>query len=161
MRILSLLKASLIAALVFALAWVRMPLSLIHLGFIARIFLGYGLLILLLSLLIGAPVVLIIDKLRIGRWWSYTGIAATTGAVLPAILVPYRQTEDVFNPFSLVFSPWTRNGPGFVESIPASPLDYVGSIAFGAIVGGTLGITFWYFYSRSAHPKNRLERSRV
>jgi hypothetical protein len=160
MRILSLLKASLVAALLFALSWVRMPLSLTHLGFIVRIFLGYGLLILLLSLLVGAPVVLIIDKLRIGRWWSYTGIAATIGAVLPAILVPYRQTGDVFNPFCLVFSPWTRNSPGFVGSIPASPLDYVGSISFGTIVGGALGITFWYFYSRSARPNNRFQRSR-
>ena len=146
----SLCKASLAAAVVFAIAWIRVPLSRGQLSSVFGIFMGYGFLIFMLALLIGFPLILIIEKYRLGRWWCYATVAATLGAALPAVVVQVTSAESDgrSNPFALVFSPWTRNSPGFVGDIPASILDYAGSIAFGAIVGGTLGIAFWYFYSR-------------
>jgi len=53
-----------------------------------------------------------------------------------------------------VFSPWTRDSPG-IDSFPLSSNEYLGSIAFCAIVGGALGFAFSYFYARASHPNNR------
>jgi hypothetical protein len=111
-------------------------------------------LIALLSLLIGFPLVLILKKVHLGRWWSCTLGATAIGAALPAVLTyhPMLNGDEIQNPFSLVFSPFTRDRPGFVETIPFSSIDYLGSISFGAIVGGALGIAFWHFYSRGTSP---------
>lgn len=146
----ALLKSSLLASLVFTLAWIRWPLSrsLVNL---AGIFLGYGVLITIFTMIIGIPIVLLLERLRAGRWWAYLLGAAAIGAVLGSILSthPSGGIDDIQNPHAITFSPWTRNAPGFVDDTPLSSKDVVGSIVFGAIVGGALGISFWYFYSRS------------
>jgi fructose-specific phosphotransferase system IIC component len=48
----------------------------------------------------------------------------------------------------VTFSPWNRDVPGFIDGIPSSHADFAGSLAFGAIVGGVLGLAFWYFYKK-------------
>jgi hypothetical protein len=78
----SLVKASAVAALVFALAWIRQPLPASTLVSTVRLFIGFGCVFAILSLLIGLPFVLIIEKCRIGAWWSNTIVAAVTGALL-------------------------------------------------------------------------------
>jgi hypothetical protein len=144
----SLLKASVVAAAVFAVAWIRIPHLASGLGSIVRIFIGYGILIVILSLVIGFPLARLAEKFRLIRWWSSTTVAAVTGASLPAIFTQYESD----NPFAVTFSPWTRNSPGFADNIPLSPIDFVGSVVFGAIVGAVLGLAFWYFYSRASRP---------
>ena|SRR5579862_8368141 len=146
----ALLKSSLIASAVFALAWIRWPLSRSPVNLIG-IFLGYGILITMFSLIAGIPIVLLVVRLRAGRWWVYLLAAAAVGAVLGSVLSthPSGGIDDIQNPHAITFSPWTRNAPGFVDDTPLSSKDLVGSIVFGAIVGGALGISFWYFYSRS------------
>jgi hypothetical protein len=152
----SLLKASVVAAAVFALAWIRIPRLPSGLGSIVRILIDYGILIIIFSFVIGFPLARILEKYRLIRWWSSTGVSATVGALLGGIFT-YRSSlgpDKVENPFALTFSPWNRNAPGFTDNIPYSQADFVGSVAFGAIVGAVLGIAFWYFYSRGTRPTN-------
>ena len=146
----ALLKSSLLASLVFTVAWIRWPLSRLLVN-LAGIFLGYGILITIFTMIIGIPIVLLLERLRAGRWWVYLLGAAAIGAVLGSILSthPSGGIDDIQNPHAITFSPWTRNAPGFVDDTPLSSKDVVGSIVFGATVGGALGISFWYFYTRS------------
>ena len=60
--------------------------------------------------------------------------------------------DGIPNPRSLSFSPWNRRFPGIIDNVPLSQADFVGSVAFGAIVGAALGLAFWYFYSRDSRP---------
>jgi hypothetical protein len=155
------LKSSLIASAVFAAAWFRAPPTRI-LG----IFLFYGILITILSMVIGLPLALLIERVRIGRWYSYLTVAVATGALVGGILSSHpttcvepfaengEQETCVENPHAITFSPWTRSEPGFAESPPIQWSDYEGTIAFGAVIGGVLGISFWFFYSRSRPSKN-------
>src|ERR1700723_64913 len=155
----ALLKSSLLASLVFMLAWVRWPLSRSPVN-LAGIFLSYGILITIFSMVLGLPLARLIERLKIGRWWSYLACATATGALLGAILssrpscaasIPGsgEQESCVENPFAITFSPWTRSQPGFAgENPPIHWNDYIGTIAFGAVIGGVLGISFWFFYSR-------------
>lgn len=152
----ALFKSSLIASAVFAAAWVRVPLTTM----IVRYFFSYGVLITVFSMVLGFPLALLIERLKIGRWWSYLVLAAAAGALLGAILSSHpivechavtgsgEQETCIDNPFAITFSPWTRSQPGFAENPSIQWNDYIGTIAFGAIVGGVLGISFWYFYSR-------------
>jgi hypothetical protein len=150
----SFLKASAVAAFAFALAWIRQPLAASALGSTVGLFLGFGCLFVILSLLIGLPLALIIERCRIGRWWSYTLVAAATGALLAAGF-GHRPIGEVQNPHGgLVFSPWTRDRPG-IDSFPLSSTEYMASITFCAVVGSILGLSFWYFYSRGPRPNNR------
>ncbi len=168
MRILApLLKASIVAALVFAVAWLRIPRFTSSLERVFGIFVVYGLLIAIVSLAIGFPVASILVRYRMVRRWSSTTVGAAVGALLagtftyrpsrsPAIFPSTSDTSqmnEVENPFALTFSPWNRDVPGFTEGAPFSQADFVGSVVFGAIVGGVLGFAFWYFYShgRTAH----------
>jgi hypothetical protein len=58
------------------------------------------------------------------------------------------QESCVENPMAITFSPWTRSQPGFVGENPAIQWrDYGGTIAFGSVIGGVLGLSFWFFYS--------------
>jgi hypothetical protein len=98
-------------------------------------------------------------------------VAAATGAVLAAIFssYPHRhpmcdnasnsvQETCIENPRAvhLAFSPWTRPRPGLINYPPVAMRDFIGSIIFGAVVGGALGFSFWFFhYRRSSHPENR------
>jgi len=150
----SLLKASGIAALVFALAWIRWPFTASTLSSTVRLFIGFGFLLAILSFVLGLPFILIMEKCRIGNWWSYTLVAGATGALL-ALGFGHHNPGPVANPHGgFVFSPWTRDRPG-IDSFPVSSSEYIGSIAFCAIVGSVLGLAFWYFYSRSLRPNNR------
>ena len=80
-------------------------------------------------------------------------VAAAIGASIAALLVHISDDPvESSNPFSLVFSPWTRDEPGFVGLVPVTLADWFGSVAFGALVGGTLGLAYWYLRSRSARP---------
>jgi len=154
----ALFKSSLIASAVFALAWFRIPPTA---AMIVRSFLGYGILITIFSMVLGLPLARLIERLKIGRWWSYLAFAAATGALLGAVLSSHPgcaatpipgsgEHEDcVENPFAITFSPWTRSEPGFAgENPPIQWSDYAGTIAFGAVIGSVLGSSFWFFYSR-------------
>jgi hypothetical protein len=153
----ALFKSSLIASTVFAAAWFRVPPTA---AMIVRNFLGYGILITIVSIVLGLPLARLIERLKIGRWWSYLAFAAATGALLGAILssqpscaapIPGsgEQESCVENPFAITFSPWTRSEPGFAgDNPPIQWSDYGGTIAYGAVIGSVLGISFWFFYSR-------------
>jgi ABC-type Fe3+ transport system permease subunit len=118
----ALFKSSLIASAVFAAAWFRIPPTEI-----IRNFIFYGILITIFSLVLGLPLAWLIERLKIGRWWSYLAFAAATGALLGAILSSHPSVESraaptagsgeqetsVENPFAITFSPWTRSQPGF------------------------------------------------
>jgi hypothetical protein len=159
-----LLKASLIASLVFALAWIRWPLSASNFSFVAVIFVGYGIWVTIFAMVLGVPLARFLVRRRIRRWWSHLAVAAATGAVLAAIFssYPYRQqachTESglqetcIENPHAvhLAFSPWTRPRPGLTNYPPIAMRDFIGSIIFGALVGGALGFSFWFFHSRGS-----------
>jgi hypothetical protein len=151
----ALLKSSLIASAVFAAAWFRGP-STVVIVFV-RYFLFYGIFITIFSLVLGFPLARLIERLKIGRWWSYLALAAATGALLGAILSSHpscavpptgsgEQDACIENPFAITFSPFTRSEPGFAENPPIQSSDFGGTIAFGAVIGGVLGISFWFFY---------------
>ena len=153
----SLLKASGVATLVFALAWIRWPFTASTLSSTVGLFIGFGFLFAILSLVIGLPFVLFMEKCRIGRWWSYMLVAGATGALFASVFGHHRP-GPMENPHGgFVFSPWSRDKPG-IDSFPASSSEYMGSIAFCAIVGSTFGLAFWYFYVRTLRPNQRLER---
>ncbi len=144
----ALFKSSLIASAVFAAAWFRAPPTEI-----VRNFLFYGILITIFSMVLGLPLALLIERRRIGQWWSYLAVAMTAGALLGSILSSHPE-GGIENPFAITFSPWTRALPGFADNPPIQWKDYLGTIAFGAVVGGALGISFRFFYSRSSKTKN-------
>jgi hypothetical protein len=166
-----LLKASVIASLVFALAWIRWPLSTSNFAFVAVVFIGYGIWVTIFAMVLGFPLARFLEKRHIRRWWSHLAVAAATGAVLAAIFssYPHRhpmcdnasnsvQETCIENPRAvhLAFSPWTRPRPGLINYPPVAMRDFIGSIIFGAVVGGALGFSFWFFhYRRSSHPENR------
>lgn len=156
---LSLAQASIVAALVFALAWVRLPLSLDQLGATLRVFVLYAFWILLASGVVGGAVASLIEWLRLGSWWLYTLVASAIGALIPLLLMPRPTSPAADNPFALVFCPWTRAHPGIVDVPPVTFADYFGSAAFGGIVGSVLGASFWYFYTRGARPNKAMERA--
>jgi hypothetical protein len=130
----------------------RSPMNL------AGIFLWFGILITIFSVIIGLPLARLIERLKIGRWWSYIAFAAATGALLGAIFSSHptscgepfarngEQETCIENPHAITFSPWTRSQPIFAENPPIRWADYIGTIAFGAVIGAVLGISFWFFY---------------
>jgi hypothetical protein len=42
-----------------------------------------------------------------------------------------------------------------IDSFPRSSFEYISSIAFCAVIGGVLGLVFWYLNSRGLRPNNR------
>jgi hypothetical protein len=110
-------------------------------------------LIVILSLTLGFLLASIAAKSGMVRWWSSTAVAAAVGALLGGFFTyrpaPSNNRGEVANPFALTFSPWNRRAPGFTDDTSFSQVDFLGSVVFGAIVGGVLGIAFWYFYSRA------------
>ena len=154
----SIWKASFVGALAFALPWLR-PSHLASSGAtVLRVFLGYGVLILLLSMTVGFPFIFLAERLRIVRCWFFTLIGIVLGASLGGILTVggILTSDEVPNPFTITFSPFTRNSPGFVDNVPLSAANFVGSAGLGALVGAALGASFWFFYSRSSRPNNRV-----
>jgi hypothetical protein len=148
-------KASLVASAVFAIAWFRMPPSTM----VLRYFVGYGIFIIILSMIVGMPIVAWLVRRKTRSCWSYLAFAAATGALLGAILSSHptiscvkpetrngEQETCIENPFAITFSPWTRSKPLFAENPSIQWRDYVGTIAFGAVIGATLGLSFWFFY---------------
>jgi len=152
----SMFKASLVASAVFAIAWFRVPPTTM----VLRYFIFYGILIAILSMIVGLPIAALIERLKMGRWWSYLTFAAATGALLGALsshptlescarpVAGSGQETCIKNPLAITitFSPWTRSQPGFAGNPSIQWSDYIGTIAFGAVVGGVLGISFWFFY---------------
>jgi hypothetical protein len=65
-----LLKASVIASLVFALAWIRWPLSTSNFAFVAVVFIGYGIWVTIFAMVLGFPLARFLEKRHIRRWWS-------------------------------------------------------------------------------------------
>ena len=128
----SMLKASLVSSAVFAVAWFRMPPSTM----VLRYFIFYGILIAILSVIVGLPIAALMERLRIGRWWSYLTFAASTGALLGALsshptlgscarpVGNGEQETCIENPFAITFSPWTRSQPGFAENPSIQWSDY-------------------------------------
>jgi hypothetical protein len=118
----------------------------------------YGILIAIFSMVLGLPLARLIERLKIGRWWPYLAFAAVTGALLGAMLSSHpsctqpvlsdEQETCIENPFAITFSPWTRSQPGFAENPSIQWSDYLGTIAVGTVIGGVLGISFWFFHSR-------------
>jgi hypothetical protein len=161
----SLLKASVVGSTAFALPWLRLSHLASSGATVLRVFIGYGVLILLLSMIVGFPFVFIAERLKLVRWWFFTLMGIVLGASLGGVLtvggIVTPDPDAVSNPFAITFSPFTRNSPGFVDSIPLSAADFAGSAGLGAIVGAALGASFWFFYSRGPRPNNRFERSRV
>jgi hypothetical protein len=155
----ALAKASLVAALVFSLAWVRLPLSPGDVASIAGIFLLYAVLLLIASLVVGIPLVLFAERFKVESRFSSTLGATLVGTLVPLLIVPSPNSSGASNPFALVFSPWTRPRPGFIDEPPIVLADYVGSAVFGALIGGVLGAAFWYFRTRGARPNKALERT--
>ncbi|MGO9935589.1 MAG: hypothetical protein ACLPV8_27790 [Steroidobacteraceae bacterium] len=157
----ALLKSSLIASAVFAVAWFRVPPTA---AMILRNFLLYGISITTFSMVLGLPLARLIERLKIGRWWSYLAFAAVTGASLGAVLSSHPSCASpivsdepqacIENPFAITFSPWTRSQPGFAENPSIQWSDYIGTIAFGAVIGSVLGISFWFFYRYRARSGN-------
>lgn len=76
-----LLKASLIASLIFALAWIRLPLSASNFASVAAIFVGCGILITILAMVLGSPLVRLLERRRMNRWWSLLAAATATGCL--------------------------------------------------------------------------------
>jgi len=109
-----------------------------------------------------------LEKRRMIGWRSHFAVAAATGALLATMFSshPYKPEADcehrgtglqetcIENPraIHLAFSPWTRPRPGWIENPPIAMRDFIGSIIFGAVVGGALGISFWLFYFRNYSP---------
>ena len=145
--VVALLKASIVGAFVFAIAWVRLPL-LLSLRSIVWIFVGYGILIAIFSLVVGFPLARLMERLRVRRLLAYSLAGLVTGASIGAFFTfaPYIKKTD--NPFALTFSPWTRHSPGFADGPPYSAGDFWGTVALGAMVGSALASAYWYF-SRS------------
>jgi hypothetical protein len=152
----ALLKSSVAASAVFAAAWFRAP----PLRMIVTYFLFYGIMITIFAFVLGLPLARLIERLKIGRWWSYLSIAAVAGALLGATFsshptcpappsIASAQDTCIENPRSITFSPWTRSAPGVIDSHPIQWADYFGTITFGAVIGGVLGVSFWFFYSRN------------
>jgi hypothetical protein len=138
----------------FALPWLRLS----HLASsgvtVLRAFLGYGVLILFLSMIVGFPFVRIAERLGMVRLWFFALVGIVLGASLGGVLTvgEIATPGEVPNPFAITFSPFTRNSPGFVDNVPFSATDFAGSVGLGAIVGAALGGSFWFFYSRSSRP---------
>jgi hypothetical protein len=150
----ALFKSSLVASAVFAAPWFRVPPTA---AMIVRNFLFYGILITIFSMVLGLPLARFIERLKIGRWWSYLAFATATGALLGAILsshpscavhIPGSGETCIENPVAITFSPWTRSQPGFADDPSIQWSDYIGTITFGAVIGGVLGSSFWFFHSR-------------
>src|SRR5512147_1957481 len=77
-----LLKASVIATIVFAIAWIRIPFTASNLTVVLSTFVGYGIVIVILSMTLGYLLASIAARLRIVRWWLCTGVSAAIGASL-------------------------------------------------------------------------------
>jgi hypothetical protein len=147
---LSLVAAWLVASLAFAFAWLRFADLESSWYFVRRALNDFGILIGILLLVVGLPIAFVLSRRQLVRWWSASGLGAAFGAMLGFLTT----RGGSGNPFGLSFSPWTRNRPGFIGEfdVPWSAADTWGSVAFGVIVGGLLGLTFWYVYMRLLAP---------
>jgi hypothetical protein len=149
----ALFKSSLIAGTVFAAVWFRIPPSEI-----IRNFILYGILITIISLVLGLPLAWLIERLKIGRWWSHLAFAAATGALLGGILSSHPTVESRAS-----YPRKRRTGNERRKSLrynlfamdeiatgirwrdpPIQWSDFGGTIAFGAVIGGVLGFPFGF-----------------
>jgi len=142
----SLLAAWLVASAAFALAWLRPADPERSLYIMRHVFFDFGFMIGVLVLVVGLPAAYVLSRRRLVRWWSWTGIAAAFGGVLGYLVSQAGPIEGS----GTSFSPWNRSRPGIIGEFetPWSIADQWGSLAFGAIIGGLMGVTFWLFYMR-------------
>ena len=157
---LSLISASIVGSLAFALPWLRIAHLASSAETVLRLFLEYGIIILVLTLTAGAVMIALAKALGILRWWSCTAAGLVLGGLLggmPTVGGIMRCSDVsrssasretcVQNPFALTFSPISRDSPGFIGLTPQSPADFVGSLTLGMLVGGAIGGSFYLFYS--------------
>lgn len=159
MRILApLFKASVIAALAFAVSWIRFPHFTSSLRAAGGVFLEFVIPIVLMGLMIGFPLAAVMSKCRILRRWSSTSVGAVVGASLGFLFSygAWRGAEpgEVENPFLITFSPLHWHAPGFTYGIKFTTADLIASVSLAAAVGAVLGFSFWYFYSHAAFGRN-------
>jgi hypothetical protein len=154
----SLMAAWVVGSLTFALAWVRFSDWESSSYVVGHTLVEYGTMIGMFVIAVGLPLAFIASRLQFVRWWSAAGIAAVFGALL-GHWATAGDSEEIVD-FS--FSPWHRSSPGYIRDYvaPGTAADVWGSVAFGAIVGGLMGLTFWYFYARLLRPNKSLERTR-
>ena len=154
MRILvPLLKASVIAAFVFAISWIRFPLFALSLKNAGGILVAFGIPIAIMGLIVGFPIAVVMSKCRILRWWSTTSVGAVVGASL-GFMFSYGawhgpEPGGVENPFMFTFSPLHWHAPGFTDGITFTLADLIVSVSLAAMVGAVLGLSFWFFHSRA------------
>jgi hypothetical protein len=155
MRILvSLLKASAIAALAFAISWIRFPQFASSMRIAGGVFLGFGIPIGIMSLVIGLPLAAAMAKCRLLRPWTSTAAGAVVGGSL-GLLFSYgawhgAEPGEVANPFSITISPLHWQAPGFTNGVSFTTGDLIASVLLASGVGAVLGFSFWIFYSRAS-----------
>jgi hypothetical protein len=158
----SLLAASVVAAMTFSLAWLRVTDLSASLNVVLGAFILYGVATVLISLVVGWPIAFVMARYRLLRWWTSVATAASFGMLLAWLSTAGgADVEDYGNPFRASFSPWTRDKPGFVDDAPFSNADFIGSLALGAIVGAIFGLVFWLLFTRGARSNISLQRDRV
>jgi hypothetical protein len=159
MRILiPLLKASVIAALAFAISWIRFPRLVSSLHIVGGVLIGFGIPIVIMGIMIGFPLAVVMSKCRVLRWWSTTTVGTVVGALLGFMFSygAWRGPEpgEVANPFMVTFSPLHWHAPGFTDGITFTLADLIASVSLAAAVGAVLGLSFWSFHSRAASIAN-------
>ena len=151
--VIPMLKASIVAALVFAVAWIGLSSLGPSLRIAAGVFIAFGIPIVVMGLGVGFPIASLMVRFQILRRWLVTAVGALVGASL-GFLFSYGAwrgsgSSDVQNPFSLMFSPLHWHSPGFTDGIPFTDLDLLASVLLAATVGAALGLSFSFFHSRA------------
>lgn len=77
-----LLKASTIAALVFAVAWIRFPNLASSLRIAGGAFIAFGIPIVSMGIVVGFPIAFVMTRRRMLRRWLAAAVGAIVGASL-------------------------------------------------------------------------------
>jgi hypothetical protein len=97
---------------------------------VGGVFIGFGIPIVIMGLMIGFPLAVVMSKSRILRWWSTTSVGAVVGALLGFMFSygAWRGPEPggVENPFMFTFSPLHWHAPGFTDGITFALADLIG-----------------------------------
>lgn len=149
-----LFKASVVAALVFGISWIRFPQFVPSLRTAGGVVMAFGIPIVIMGILFGFPLAVVMSKCGIMRWWSTTSVGAVVGALL-GFVFSYgawhgAELGEVANPFWVTFSPVHWQAPGFTNGITFTLADLVVSILLTAMTGAALSLSFWFFHTRAA-----------
>ena len=151
--VIPLLKASIVAAFVFAVAWIRLSGFGPSLRIAGGVFIAFGIPIVIMGLVVGFPIASLMVRFQVLRRWLVSAVGAIVGASL-GFLFSYGAwrgsgSGEAENPFSLTFSPLHWHAPGFTDGIPFTDSDLLASILLAATVGAALGLSFSFFHSRA------------